>query len=130
MRNANLLDHRCGSVGTTVSSGNKRSQENRRLEQEALALQAKNKSYALLESDDEGAGQLQVRPSKHKKSKKEKKSKREKHRYLTLPLHCKKPFKGPRLGIYLLGGTEKLEVSPMSTPHSTTETPLRLLVEM
>ena len=84
-----LLDHRCGSAGTTVSSGNKRSQENRRLEQEALALQAKNKSYALLESDDEGAGQLQVKPSKHKKSKKEKKSKREKHRYLTLPLHCK-----------------------------------------
>ena len=82
-----------------MSSGNKRSQENRRLEQEALALQAKNKSYALLESDDEGAGQLQVKPSKHKKSKKEKKSKREKHRYLTLPLHCKKPFKGPRLGI-------------------------------
>jgi len=76
---ATQLYERCGSAGTTVSSGNKRSQENRRLEQEALALQAKNKSYALLESDDEGAGQLQVRPSKHKKSKKEKKSKREKH---------------------------------------------------
>ena len=71
-------DPRCSSGGgggsSSVSAGSKRSQENRRLEEEAKALQARNQSYALVQSDDE---ELQVRPSKHKKSKKEKKSKRD-----------------------------------------------------